>query len=70
MKIVLTVGLVLIWIAVMQANLGWIGSETAKLQVDKGLSADEAWRRVIWRTALFALMYTGAAIFFGWKIWR
>jgi hypothetical protein len=70
MKIVLTAGLVLIWIALMQANLGWIGSETAKLQSDKGLSAEEAWRRVIRRTVLFAMVYTGAAIFLGWKIWR
>ena len=70
MKIALTVGLVLIWLVIMQANLGWIGSETAKLQVDKGLSADAAFRRVIWRTILIACLYTGAAIYFGWRIWR
>jgi hypothetical protein len=70
MKSFLTVALVLIWIVVMQANLGWIGTETARLQVRKGLSADEAWRRVMRRTILFAILYTGGAIYFGWRIWR
>jgi hypothetical protein len=70
MKIFLTVGLVLIWIMVMQANIGWIGTESARLQAREGISGDEAFRRVVWRTILFACLYTAAAIFFGWRIWR
>jgi hypothetical protein len=70
MKIFLTVALVLVWLGVMQANLGWVGTETSRLQAREGISSDEAFRRVIWRTILFACLYTGTALYFGWRIWR
>jgi hypothetical protein len=70
MRIAYTALLTIVWISVMQANIGWVGTESTRLQVGKGLSADEAFRRVIWRTVLFASLYTGAAIYLGWRIWR
>jgi hypothetical protein len=70
MKIVLTVGLVLVWIVMMQANIGWVGAEAARLQVGQGLSAEDAGRRVIRRTILFACLYTAAGLYVGWRIWR